>query len=73
MKRPPFAEEAKRKELAQRLSTIGVSIPEEALTRRPTFDLHLLLTPRSFDEFLGVFDWVLSEIKSVEDVGVTAS
>ena len=45
MRRPPFAEEGKRKELAHRLSAIGVSIPEEALNRRPTFGLSLLLEP----------------------------
>ena len=66
MKRPPFAEEAKRKELAERLSAIGVSIPAEALKRRPTFGLDVLLTPSHFDEFVGVFDWVLSEIKKIE-------
>ncbi len=66
MKKPPFAEEVKRKELAQRLSVIGVSIPEEALARRPTFGLRLLLDPGHSGKFLGVFDWMLSEIKNVE-------
>jgi hypothetical protein len=41
MKLPPFAEEGKRKELAQRLSAMGLSIPEEALKKRPTFGLSL--------------------------------
>ena len=36
MKFPPFAEQAKRKELAQRLSAIGVSVPDDALKQRPT-------------------------------------
>jgi hypothetical protein len=71
MKSPPFADEAKRKELARRLSAIGVLIPDEAVNRRPTFGLDRLLTPGRFDEFVGVFDWVLLEIKRVEDVGVT--
>ena len=66
MKRPPFAEEWKRRELAQRLSAIGVSIPDEALKRRPTFGLSLLLEPGHLDKFLETFDWMLSEIKKVE-------
>jgi hypothetical protein len=68
MKRPPFADEANRKELAQRLSTIGVSITDEALTRRPAFGLSVLLTPGVVDKFLGAFDWVLSEIKKLDQV-----
>ncbi len=71
MKTPPFAEEGKRKELAQRLAAIGVSISEEALKKRPTFGLGLLLQPGHLDEFMGVFDWMLSEIKKVELVGAT--
>ncbi len=71
MKTPPFAEEGKRKELARRLSAIGVSIPEESLKKRPTFGLGLLSQPGHLDEFVGVFDWMLSEIKQVEHVGAT--
>ena len=67
MKRPPFADEGKRRELAQRLAGIGVSIPEGALTKRPTFGLGLLLEPGRLDGFLATFDWVLSEIKNVEN------
>jgi hypothetical protein len=73
MKIPPFAEEGKRKELAQRLSVIGVSIPEEALKRRPTFGLSLLSTSGHLDAFIGAFDWVLSEIKKVETTAATPS
>jgi hypothetical protein len=73
MKRPPFAEEAKRNELALRLSAIGISIPEEALRKRPSFGLSSLLEPGRLDKFVGVFDWVLSEIKTVEHAGTTPS
>ena len=66
MKKPPFAEEGKREELAQRLSAIGLSIPEEALKKRPTFGLSLLLKPGHLDKFVGAFDWMLTEIKNVE-------
>jgi hypothetical protein len=69
MRRPPFIEEGKRKELAQRLSAIGVSISDDALKKRPTFGLSLLLTPGHLDKFVGVFDWVLSEITTAEHLG----
>ena len=73
MKTPPFAEEGERKKLAQRLSAIGLSIPEEALKKRPTFGLSLLKEPAALAKFLEAFDWVLSEIKKVENVGATPS
>ena len=69
MKRPPFAEEGKRKELAHRLSAIGVPIPEGALNKRPAFRLSLLIELAVLARFLEVFDWVLSEIKNVEIAG----
>ena len=73
MKRPPFAERGKRKELAQRLSAIGVSIPEEALKKRPTFGLSVLTESAALAKFLETFDWVLSEIKKVENALTTPS
>lgn len=73
MKTPPFDEEGERKKLAQRLSAIGLSIPEEALKKRPTFGLSLLKEPAALAKFLEAFDWVLSEIKKVENVGATPS
>jgi len=73
MKTPPFAEERKRKEVVQRLSAIGLPIPEEALNRRPAFGLGLLKEPATLAKFVEVFDWVLSEIKELESVGATPS
>ena len=47
MKIPPFSEPEKRKELAHRLSAIqGLSIPEAALSKRPSFELSLLTGSR---------------------------
>jgi hypothetical protein len=64
---PPFSGEENRKELARRLSAIpGVSIPETALTRRPSFKLGILTGESSLNTFLEVFDWVLTEIKKAE-------
>jgi hypothetical protein len=68
MRRPPFSEEAKRKELLQRLRKVGLLIPEDALNRRPTFGLNLLIEPTALTQFLEAFDWVLTEIKKVEKV-----
>jgi hypothetical protein len=64
----PFSDAEKRKELARRLCEIqGVSIPEAALTRRPSFKLSVLTGAGSLERFLAAFDWVLSEIKKVEN------
>jgi hypothetical protein len=66
MKVAPFADEAKRKELAGRLTAIGLAIPEDALTKRPSFGLSLLIEPAALAKFLDAFDWALSEIRKVE-------
>jgi hypothetical protein len=66
MKNPPFTDEAKRKELAQRLAPIeGVSIPEFAQSKRPSFKLGKLIGSGNLEKFLAAFDWMLSEIKEV--------
>jgi hypothetical protein len=68
MSLPPFSDTEKRKELAHRLSEIqGVSIPETAVTKRPSFKLSVLTESESLKKFLAAFDWVLSEIKKVEN------
>jgi hypothetical protein len=43
-----------------------VSIPESALSKRPSFGLGLLTGYGCLDQFLEAFNWVLSEIKKVE-------
>lgn len=61
----PFGDEAKRSELARRLTTIpGVKIPGDSLARRPAFDISLLTAAGAIDKFLGAYDWVLSEYDS---------
>ena len=68
MKRPPFSGAEKRKELAHRLSAIeGVSIPEASLNKRPSFKLGILTRSGNLEKFLAAFDWMLSEIKAVEN------
>jgi hypothetical protein len=67
MRLPPFSEPANRKELADRLAQIGgVSIPESALNRRPSFKLSLLTGAGNLEKFLAAFDWVIAEIKDAE-------
>jgi hypothetical protein len=67
MRLPPFSEPEKRKELAERLAQIGgVSIPESALNRRPSFKLSLLTGAGNLAKFLAAFDWVIAEIKGAE-------
>ncbi len=50
-----------------RLSAIeGMSLPEAALMKRPSFGFGLLLRADELRTFLDAFDWVLSEIKKAE-------
>ena len=73
MRTPPFADEVRRDEIVQKLTAIGLPIPAGALNRRPAFGLGLLKELAAVPSFLEVFDWVLSEIKDVENVGATTS
>ena len=62
--RSPFDDEPKRLELLQRLNTIpGVSIPEEAITRRPSFALSALKETSSMQQLLNALNWAIEEIK----------
>jgi hypothetical protein len=68
MRLPPFSGAEKRKELAHRLALIeGVSIPETALNRRPSFKLSVLLGAGNLEKFMAAFDRVLFEIKKMEN------
>lgn len=65
MTKPPFNDEAKRKELQKRLNQIpGVSIPDIAITRRPNIFLSTFKEASSFKLLLETLDWVVQEIKS---------
>jgi hypothetical protein len=67
MNTPPFDEETKRGELADRLSQIeGISIVPSALTKRPSIRLAQLVEDSSLTRFIDCFDWALREIKAVE-------
>jgi hypothetical protein len=63
--RPPFNNEAKRLELLKRLNAIpGVSIPSEAIARRPSIQLSQLKDPDSLKLFLDAMDWAIQECTS---------
>ena len=63
--RPPFDNEAKRLELLHRLNELpGVSLPSDAISRRPSVALSTLKDEAVLKKFLDTFDWVIQEIKS---------
>ena len=62
----PFDSEQKRRELMRRLNAIeGVSLPEDAIDRRPSIPLNDLAPGDTLDEFFEVFEWFIDEVKSV--------
>lgn len=62
--RPQFAEESKRRELLARLNAIpGVTLPDDAITRRPSIQLATLARQEVLDQFLGVLDWIVDSVR----------
>lgn len=62
--KPPFESEESRLELLGRLNEIkGVSIPKDAIKRRPSIKLSILANPGTLENFLAVFDWMIEEIE----------
>lgn len=65
LKRPPFDTDGRRLEIVQRLNQIsGITIPESAVRRRPTFDLTLLDNADARGQFEAVIQWVIDEIRA---------
>jgi hypothetical protein len=63
--RPPFDNEASRKELLDRLNRIpGIQIPAEALTLRPNIFLSVFKEDATLKQFLETLDWIVQEIKA---------
>jgi hypothetical protein len=59
--RKPFADDAKRLELLDRLNKItGVQLPDKA---RPSIPLAVLTDPAALERFLSVLDWYVSAVK----------
>lgn len=62
--KPLFAEEAKRLELRDRLNAInGVSIPIDAIARRPNIRLELLKAEGACERLLQTFDWYIEQVR----------
>jgi len=61
----PFNGEPKIVELLKRLNKLPeVSIPPDAINRYPSLPLSLFKDEEVLKQFLGIFDWVIQEIKS---------
>ncbi|MCJ7618837.1 MAG: hypothetical protein MUP64_01295 [Anaerolineae bacterium] len=59
---PPFDDESKRLELLRSLNQIpGVSIPEDAVSRRPAFSLSTLRDAAAMRRFADALDWAIEE------------
>jgi hypothetical protein len=62
--KPPFDSEDRRRELARRLTALdGVTLPDDAITRRPGIPLSALMDGDTVEAFLEIFDWVVEEIR----------
>ena len=62
---PPFDVEEKRRELLGRLNAIeGVSIPEDAVARRPSIPLAVFADETRLAKFLRVYEWFLQEAQA---------
>lgn len=65
-KKPPFEAEHPRLELLSRLNNIPqVSLPRDGIARRPSFPLEVLAKDDRTDLLLGVYDWVVEQIRAV--------
>lgn len=63
LRTPPFADEAKRRELLGRLNTVPtLQIPANLISRRPAFPLTRLADKAALQQFLEALDWAVKEI-----------
>lgn len=61
----PFDSEEKRLELLKRLNAIpGVSIPENAIVRRPSIPFSTLAKDDALQQFIAAFEWMIGEIRA---------
>jgi hypothetical protein len=63
-KKPPFKDEAKRREWWQRLNEVpGVVIPEDAVYGKPKILLSALSSETAMAKFLDVADWYIEQVR----------
>lgn len=61
--RPPFDDRAKRIEFFDRLDkAVGLKFPADAIERRPSIRLSILVPPETLSSFLAVMDWAIALI-----------
>lgn len=64
---PPFDDEAKRREMLERLNAIeGVSIPIDAISRRPSIRLGTLTAATACVALLETFEWFIDQVRRRE-------
>jgi hypothetical protein len=64
-RRPPFDEGSKRAELRWRLNEIpGIALAPDAISRRPSIQMDVLMAPEHMRSFCSTLDWVVDEIRS---------
>ena len=62
---PPFDDEAKRLELLHRLNEIsGIDLSEDAINRRPSVPLSILVNQEVLERFLETLTWFTDEVRS---------
>jgi hypothetical protein len=47
----------------KKIRALGVSLPPDSINRRPIFKLTALAEKAALEQFLGVYDWVMEEIR----------
>jgi len=61
--KPPFDSIEKRKKILEKLNEInGVSIPEDRIDSRPSFDITLLKEKSEYEKFIRIYDWFFDEL-----------
>ena len=64
MRKPPFDDQAKRRELLRRLNEIdGVRLPADALSERPSIPLQVLSDDARRTKLLQVMEWFVAEVR----------
>lgn len=59
---PPFHRLDKRRELQRRLiDELGVDVPEDRISLRPSFSRKVLLDEARFEKFIEIYEWALAE------------
>ena len=60
-----FYSNEKRKEFLRRVNSIpGITISDERIAMRPSFDLSILNNETNFKQFIEILDWFVEEIRA---------